>query len=73
MEEIIGETAGKVWQILKKKGEVNLAELPRLLQEKSLVVYQAVGWLARENKILYQKKGSKTVISLAEAEKRVQD
>ena len=69
MKEKIGETAGQIWDLLKKKGEVNMAEVPKLLKEKSTVVYQAVGWLARENKIEYRTAATKTFISLAGSEK----
>jgi hypothetical protein len=69
MKEKVGETAGQIWDLLKKKGEVNMAELPRLLKEKSTVVYQAIGWLARENKIEYRTAATKTFVSLAESEK----
>jgi hypothetical protein len=33
---------------------------------KDTVVYQAVGWLAREDKIEYHTKGNKTVLSVKE-------
>ncbi len=69
MIEKIGETAGEVWRILKEREEVNISQLPRLLNEKSAVVYQAVGWLARENKIEYRTVGAKTFVSLTESEK----
>ncbi len=69
MKDKIGETAGQIWKVLKKKGEVNIAQLPKLVNEKSVVVYQALGWLAREDKIEYQIKAAKTFISLAESEK----
>ena len=69
MIEKIGETAGEVWKVLKEEGEVNISQLPRLLNEKSTVVYQAVGWLARENKIEYRTVGAKTFVSLTESEK----
>ncbi|MDH4257407.1 MAG: winged helix-turn-helix domain-containing protein [Candidatus Aminicenantes bacterium] len=69
MREKVGATAGQIWDLLKKKGEVNMAELPRLLKEKSTVVYQAIGWLARENKIEYRTAATKTFVSLAESEK----
>jgi hypothetical protein len=69
MREKIGETAGQIWDFLKKKGEVSMAELPQHLKEKSNVVYQAIGWLARENKIEYRTAGAKTFVSLAESEK----
>lgn len=71
MKELIGETAGKIWQILKKTEEVNLSGLPRLINEKSPVVYQAVGWLAREDKIAFRTKGTKTFISLTESDKQI--
>lgn len=69
MKDRIGETAGQVWKVLKKKGEVNVAQLPKLMNEKSAVVYQALGWLAREDKIEYQSKAAKTFVSLTESEK----
>jgi hypothetical protein len=69
MKDKIGETAGGIWQILKMKGEVNVAQLPRLLNEKSAIVYQGLGWLAREDKIEYQSREAKTFVSLSEAEK----
>jgi hypothetical protein len=69
MKDKIGETAGGIWKILKKKGEVNVAQLPKLLNERSAVVYQGLGWLAREDKIEYQTREAKTFVSLSEAEK----
>jgi hypothetical protein len=69
MKDKIGETAGNVWKILKKEGEVNVTQLPKLLNEKSALVYQGLGWLAREDKVAYQIKQAKTFVSLAEAEK----
>ena len=69
MKDKIGQTAGQIWKILKKKGEVNAAQLPKLVNEKSALVYQALGWLAREDKIEYQTKAAKTFVSLAESEK----
>ena len=65
----ISNTAGKVWETLGKKGEVNIAQLPRTLKEKSAVVYQSLGWLARENKVEYRSKGGKTMVSLTGVEK----
>ncbi len=62
----IGETAGRIWQLLSDREEVNIAGLPKILNEKSVVVYQALGWLARENKITYRKEGGKILVSLVE-------
>jgi len=70
MKDKIGETAGGIWKVLKKEGEVNVAQLPKLLNEKSALVYQGLGWLAREDKVDYQIKQAKTFVSLAETEKQ---
>jgi len=69
MKDKIGETAGKIWNLLKEKGEVNISQLPRLLNEKSVIVQQALGWLAREDKIEYRIEAGKTHISLTETER----
>ena len=68
MKTLIGQTAGKVWKQLKEKDQVNIEQLPRMLKEKTVIVYQAVGWLAREDKIKYHKKGDKTYVSLTDSE-----
>jgi hypothetical protein len=69
VKDKIGKTAGAIWKILKKKKEVNVAQLPKFVNEKSALVYQALGWLAREDKIEYHTKTAKTFVSLAESEK----
>ncbi len=68
MDEQIGQAAGKVWQVLSKKGNVNVSDLPKLTGLKSQMAYQGLGWLAREGKISYQTKGQRTVVCLAGAE-----
>jgi hypothetical protein len=69
MKDRIGETAGQIWKIMRKNEEVNIAQLPKLLEEKSAIVYQALGWLARENKIAYRMEGTKTFVSLTDVER----
>lgn len=65
MKAKIGETAGRVWETLKEKEKIEISALARMLKEKTVIVYQAVGWLAREDKISYHKKGGKIYISLS--------
>jgi hypothetical protein len=48
----VGETAGKVWQLLHDGGPQTLTEVEKALKEPVEVVLFAVGWLAREEKIL---------------------
>lgn len=70
MKELIGKTAGRIWEVLREKEKVNVTQLPKTLKEKTLIVYQALGWLARENKIDYHKKGDKIFVSLSGNEKK---
>jgi Mn-dependent DtxR family transcriptional regulator len=68
MKDIIAQTAGKIWNLLGQKNEISLAQLPRILKVKSEVAYQALGWLAREDKIVYTTRGGRTLISLTPSE-----
>ncbi len=70
MKEKIGKTAGKIWDILQKQEEVAISQFPGMLNEKAVIVNQALGWLAREDKINYRKEGNRTLISLAGSERR---
>lgn len=47
----IGNVAGEIWRILDEKGPLTLARLAREVEAPRDVVMQAVGWLAREDKI----------------------
>jgi len=60
----IGETAGAVWRTLSAKGPLSMAQLVKAVGEPRDTVMQAVGWLARENKIAIEDDGRKRVISL---------
>ena len=64
MQSLIGNTAGKVWDTLKQTGPVPISQLPKKVHEREIVVYQALGWLAREEKIKYEAKGKTTFVSL---------
>lgn len=69
MKEKIGEAAGKIWSILREKGELDITQIPKILKKKEIISYQALGWLAREEKIEYHRKRSATFVSLVESER----
>ena len=52
----IGETAGKVWKFLEDKGEANLTQLKKGVKADPNLILQAIGWLAREDKLRIDKK-----------------
>ena len=51
LAEQIGVTSGQVWQLLAENGEMNLNQLVKQADASRDSVMQAIGWLARENKI----------------------
>ncbi len=53
----IGETAGKVWRFLNENEEANLTQLRKGVKVESNLILQAIGWLAREDKLQIAKKG----------------
>ena len=52
MQEDVGTTAGAIWSTLNSQGELPLTQLKSAVKGKSPIFDWAVGWLAREGKIL---------------------
>jgi hypothetical protein len=71
MKKIIGEMAGRVWKTLGEKEELVVSKLPQILKEKGEIVYQALGWLAKEGKVDFHKKEGKTFVSLSHEEREI--
>ena len=64
----IGSNAEKVWRILNEKGEQSMFTLCHELGLTSEDVAIAIGWLARENKILLRKKEGMLYASIENVE-----
>ena len=52
MSEEIGIMAGAIWRQLESNGEMTLPKLKRELKAASPIFDWAIGWLAREDKIM---------------------
>lgn len=62
---VIGETAGKIYRTLEKSCATETASLQKGAGVTDSALFnQALGWLAREDKIDFQKKGKGWTISL---------
>jgi hypothetical protein len=68
MKDKVIEAAGKTWRFLGQNGEVSVSKLPKELKENEPLVFQALGWLAREDKINYSIKNRRTFVSLVDSE-----
>ena len=73
MHDSIGNAAGQIWRLLANtKGQINITDVPKRTNLPAQIAYQGLGWLAREGKVHYEKKGRSIYISLAEAESYVE-
>jgi len=60
----IGETAGQVWHLLESKGSLTIAKLVKEIDSPRDTIMQALGWLAREEKINIDEDARSRTISL---------
>jgi len=58
--------AGRGWETLGEREAVAFSRLPQIPKERGEIVYQALGWLAREGKIDFHRKEGKTFVSLTQ-------
>ena len=70
MQEEIGSTAGMIWRTLDAKGELSLAQLKKEVNGKTPSFGWAIGWLAREDKIVITQEKRSFCIRLTEARAR---
>jgi hypothetical protein len=64
MLETIGANAGKIWSHLSENDDITLSALKKDLSLKSDEAGLALGWLAREGKIGFVKKGASVKVKL---------
>jgi hypothetical protein len=60
----IGATAGALWQILSDDGSATFARLIQEVGVPESLFYMAVGWLAREGKLEFEKQDGDYLIRL---------
>lgn len=64
MKEQIGQTAGAIWDALNGVDKMAISQLPKAIKQREAITYQALGWLAREDKVTYESRGNKTYVQL---------
>jgi Protein of unknown function (DUF2582). len=53
MKEKIGTNAGLIWKALDEMGSLEVKELKKIAKLTEKDLYAAIGWLAREEKVLF--------------------
>ncbi len=62
----IGATAGLVWHVLNENGPLNLSQIIKKVDRPRDEVMQAIGWLAREDKLIFSEQGRARYVDLKE-------
>lgn len=66
LQELVGLTAGSIWNYLDKNGPTTVAKLVRELPEDEKAIQRSIGWLAQEGKITLDTIDRAETISLKE-------
>jgi hypothetical protein len=67
MIDEIQSCADKVLAVLSRADQMNILRIAETLGERSILTYQALGWLAREGRVRYTQAGTRVFVSLAES------
>ncbi len=68
MSEAIGVAAGKIWQYLNENGPTSVSKLTKETELSKTDSQRAIGWLAKEDKLVFQLEGRTELLSLKEDE-----
>ena len=60
----IGENAGIIWRALESKGRLSFEQLQAETGLEMMDLFAAIGWLAREDKISFNKENGITSVRL---------
>ncbi|MBI4442593.1 MAG: winged helix-turn-helix domain-containing protein [Acidobacteria bacterium] len=61
----IGEGAGAVWKYLNEHSEAKPSEIKKTLKLNDDMLWMAIGWLAREDKLVFKDSGKAMQVSLS--------
>ena len=62
----IGVTAGVVWRFLEASGKSSISAIEKGVDAPRALVYMALGWLAREGKVVLAEEERSTQVKLSE-------
>ena len=69
MLETISEAAEEIRQLLNNDGPLHLSAVAHRIRRPQTLIYMGLGWLARENKLVFTRTMRGTAISLKERAK----
>jgi Mn-dependent DtxR family transcriptional regulator len=63
MARSVQECTERILSLLANRDRVNVLNIAEALGERSVVVYQAIGWLAREGRVRYEQDGNQVYLA----------
>lgn len=66
IKELIGDNAGKIWKLLKDSGQLSASAVKKAADMNDKDLYMALGWLAREEKVIFEMKRNQLLVDLKE-------
>ncbi|PPD44916.1 MAG: hypothetical protein CTY16_11175 [Methylobacter sp.] len=64
MIEIIGDAAGKLWKYLDENGPSSVTKIATETGINKNDIQRAIGWLSKEDKLIFEMKGRTETLSL---------
>ena len=64
VQDMIGSSAGEIYQYLYSNGETSFSKIKKELDLKGNFADLGLGWLAREDKVEFSRKGSTVNVRL---------
>ena len=64
MQDTLGKSAGAVFEALSQNGRQSVTKLKNTTKLDTFTLHAAIGWLAREDKLAFSKKGKSVLIDL---------
>lgn len=62
--ESVGECAGQVWNFLASFGPASVTTIEREVEAPKLLVHLALGWLAREGKLVVEERKGRAFVAV---------
>ena len=60
----IGSDAEIIWQVINDNKDIKITDLKKLTKMEIKNIYLALGWLARENKVIFSERENELAICL---------
>lgn len=64
MQDDIGKVAGEIWHYLEEHGEATVSKLIRDIDGSERLVLMGIGWLAREENLVFEKRNRGVYLTL---------